>query len=85
MTVKFMETKSNEPRLTQKQISNHLGFSDSTIKRYGDDINMDSPSNSKKHRNKNKKSNTSITQTQNHTTNENTINNKNIEIKKRVI
>ena len=41
----FMEIRSNNPRLTQKQICNQLGFSDSTIKRYRDDINMDSPYN----------------------------------------
>ena len=38
-----MEIKSNEPRLTQKQICNQLGYSDITIKRYRDDINMDIP------------------------------------------
>ena len=41
--LKFMEVKSNEPKLTQKQICNQLGFSDSTIKRYRDDTSMDSP------------------------------------------
>jgi len=30
---KFMEIKTNNPQLTQKQISNQLGFSDSIIKR----------------------------------------------------
>ena len=39
----FMEEKFNNPRLTQKQICKQLGFSDSTIKRYRDDIKMDSP------------------------------------------
>ena len=39
----FMEEKYNNPRLTQKQICKQLGFSDSTIKRYRDDIKMDSP------------------------------------------
>ena len=39
----FMEVKFNNPKLTQKQISKQLGFSDSTIKRYRDDIKMDSP------------------------------------------
>ena len=38
-----MEEKLNNPRLTQKQICKQLGFSDSTIKRYRDDIKMDSP------------------------------------------
>ena len=41
----FMEIRSINPRLTQKQICNQLGFSDSTIKRYRDDINMVSPYN----------------------------------------
>ena len=39
----FMELKYNNPRMTQKEICNQLGFSDSTIKRYRDDIKMDSP------------------------------------------
>ena len=43
MMLKVIEKKSNEPRLTQKQICNQLGCSDSTIKRYRDDISMDSP------------------------------------------
>ena len=43
MMSKFMEKKSNEPKLTQKQICNQLGYSDSTIKRYRDDISMASP------------------------------------------
>ena len=43
MMLKFMEIKSNETKLTQKEISNQLWFSDSTIKRYRGDINMDSP------------------------------------------
>ena len=50
----FMEIRFNNPRLTQKQICNQLGFSESTIKRYRDDINMDSPYN----RNNNKKKKT---------------------------
>ena len=67
MMLKFMEIKSNEPKLTQKQISNQLVFSDSTIKRYRDDINMDSPYNGNKYR---KKNNKPITQPQSHTTTE---------------
>ena len=39
----FMEEKYDNPRLTQKEISNRLQFSDRTIGRYRDDINMDSP------------------------------------------
>ena len=41
----FMEIRSNNPRMTQKQICGQLGTSDSTIKRYRNDINMDSPYN----------------------------------------
>jgi len=63
MMLKFMEVKSNEPNLTQKQISKQLGYSDSTIKRYRDDIQMDSPYNRNKYRKKTNKSNTPITQT----------------------
>ena len=48
MMLKFMEIKSNEPKLTQKKIPKQLGFSDSTIKRYRDDIDMDSPYDRKK-------------------------------------
>ena len=69
MMLKFMEIKSNEPKLTQKQISSQLGYSDSTIKRYRDDIQMDSPYKRNKYRQKNNKSNTTITET--HTTNGN--------------
>ena len=39
----FMEEKYNNPRLTQKEICKRQGFSDSTIRRYRDDIKMDSP------------------------------------------
>ena len=39
----FMETKYDNPRLTQKEICNHLGVTDRTIRRYRDDIKMDSP------------------------------------------
>ena len=39
----FMEEKYNNPRLTQKEICNQLGFTDRTIGRYRDDIKMDSP------------------------------------------
>ena len=48
MTLKFMEIKSNEPKLTQNQISNQLGFSDSTIKWYRDNNHMDRSYNGKK-------------------------------------
>ena len=39
----FMETKYDNPRLTQEEICNHLGVTDRTIRRYRDDIKMDSP------------------------------------------
>ena len=39
----FMEEKYNNPKLTQKEICNQLGFTDRTIRRYRDDIKMDSP------------------------------------------
>ena len=39
----FMEEKHNNPKLTQKEICNRLQFSDRTIRRYRDDIKMDSP------------------------------------------
>ena len=38
-----MEEKYNNPKLTQKEICNQLGFTDRTIRRYRDDIKMDSP------------------------------------------
>ena len=38
-----MEEKYKNPKLTQKEICNHLGFTDRTIRRYRDDIKMDSP------------------------------------------
>ena len=39
----FMEEKYNNPRLTQKEICNQLGFTDRTFRRYRGDIKMDSP------------------------------------------
>ena len=74
--LKFMEIKSIESNLPQEQICNQLGFSDSTIKRYRDDTNMDSPYNRKKDRKKNNKSNSTKSQTQTHSTNEITKKNK---------
>ena len=47
----FMEANYDNPKLTQKEICNQLGFSDRAIRRYRDDIKMDSPyrsSNNKK-------------------------------------
>ena len=48
----FMEDKFNNPGLIQKQICKQLGFSDSTIKRYRDDIKMDSPYRRNNHKKK---------------------------------
>ena len=39
----FMEEKYNNPKLTQKELCNQLGVTDRTIRRYRDDIKMDSP------------------------------------------
>ena len=39
----FMEEKYNHPKLTQKQICDQLGVTDRTIRRFRNDINMDSP------------------------------------------
>ena len=77
MMFKFMEIKSNEPKLTQKQVCNQLSCSDSTIERYRDDISVDSPYKRNKDRKKNRKSNSTVTQSQNQSTNENTRNKKN--------
>ena len=66
----FMEEKYNNPKLTQKQICNQLGFTDRTIRRYRDDIKMDSPyriNNNKKKTPKQKPS----TVTEDHSKNEN--------------
>ena len=46
--LKLLEMKGNEPKLTQKEISKQIGFSDSSIERYRDDIIMDTPYNRKK-------------------------------------
>ena len=66
----FLKLKLNDPRLSQKQFCNQLGFSDSTIKHYRDDISMDSPYKIKKHSEKNNKPNTTLTETQTHQSNE---------------
>ena len=57
-------------------ICNQLGVSDNTIKRYSDDINMDSLYNRSKYKMKKTKSNTSKTLSQTHTTSEITTNKK---------
>ena len=65
-----MEVKSNEPKLTQKLFFKQLGYSDTFIKRYRDDIQRGSPYNRDKYRKKNMKSNTPETRTQSITKNE---------------
>ena len=45
MMLNFMEIRSNNPRMTQKQICIQIGTSDSTNKHYRNDIAMDSPYN----------------------------------------
>ena len=39
--LKFMEVKTNVPKLTQHQIATELGFSDCTIKIYRKGMNLD--------------------------------------------
>ena len=58
MMLNFMEIRCNNPQMTQSQLCKQLGESDSTIKRYRDDIQMDSPYNRSKYKKKNNKSNT---------------------------
>ena len=55
MMLDFMEARSKNPRMTQKQICSQLGTSDSTIKRYGNDIDMDSRYDRNNHKKKNTK------------------------------
>ena len=72
MMLIFMEIKSNEPKLAQKQICNQLGYSDSTIEQYRADINMDSPYNRNIYKkNTKQKTNTNVTSTQDPPKNEN--------------
>ena len=80
----FMEEKYNNPRLTQKQICKQLGFSDSTIKRYRDDIKMDSPYRRNTNKKKKPKQKTS-TVTENISNNENTKSDTNESSKNKII
>ena len=61
----FMEEKYNNPRLTQKEICNRLQFSDRTIRRYIDDIKMDSPYRINNNKKKKPKQSPSSTTTEN--------------------
>ena len=66
----FMEEKYNNPRLTQKEICNHLGVTDRTIRRFRNDIQMESPY--RNNNNKKKKPKKSLdTKTENISKNEN--------------
>ena len=65
MMLDFMGIRSSNPKMTQKQICNHLGFSDSTIKRYRDDIKMHSPYNRNINKKKKPKQSPSSTTTEN--------------------
>ena len=66
-----MEEKYNNPRLTQKEICNQLGFTDRTIRRYRDGIKTDSPYRLKNNKKKTPKQKPS-TVTENISKNENT-------------
>ena len=61
----FMEEKYNNPRLTQKEICNRLQFTDRTIRRYRDDIKMDSPYRINNNKKKKPKQSPSSTTTEN--------------------
>ena len=69
----FMEKNFNQSKVIQKEISEQLRFSDSTIKGYRVDINMDSPyiRNIYKKKTTNWKTNTKISSTQDPPKNEN--------------
>ena len=75
----FMEIRSNIPRMTQKQICNQLGTSDSTIKRYRNDITMDSPYNRNNYKKKKLKKTPDITTENNKTVIDESSKNKIIE------
>ena len=66
LMLKFTKINSIERKLTQTEISKQLGFSDSFIKRYRDDISMDSPYNRNNYKKKTtkRKTNTNLTSTQ---------------------
>ena len=51
----FMRTKSNNPKMTQKEICNQMGLSDRTIFRFRKEIDMVSPYKSSIPRQKNDK------------------------------
>ena len=67
----FMEEKYNNPKLTQNEICNQLGFTDRTIRRYRHDIKMESPYRINNHKKKSLKQKAS-TVTEVQSKNENT-------------
>ena len=67
----FMEEKHNNPGLTQKETCNRLQFTDRNIRRYRDDIKMDSPYRININKKKKPKQ-TTDTKTENISKNENT-------------
>ena len=73
MMLNFIEIRSKNPRMTQNQICKQLGTSDSTNKRYRDDIDMDSPykRNNYKKKTTKRKTDTNITSPQEPHKNEN--------------
>ena len=48
LLTKFMEIKTNNLWLTQRQVAKEICFSDSTIRRFRIDMNMNTPKNKKK-------------------------------------
>ena len=66
-----MEEKYNNPKLTRKEYCNQLGFTDRSIRRYRDDIKMDSPYRINDYKKKTPRQNPS-TITENISKNENT-------------
>ena len=87
MMLNFMEIRSNNSRMTQNQICKQLGTSDSTIKRYRDDIQRHSPynRNNYKKRTTKRKTNTNIISTQGITKIENSKSSRNKKNKNNVI
>ena len=65
-----MEEKYNNPKLTQKEICNQLAFTDRTIRRYRDDIKVDSPYRINNHKKKTQQKPSTVTE--NISKNENT-------------
>ena len=79
----FMEEKYNNPRLTQKEICNQLRFSDRAIRRYRDDIKMDSRYRSNNYKKKKPKQ-TPININNDNTKSVSEQDNRNIRIEKRI-